>query len=92
MNSKNIPLPEWELQSKSEDPETRLLKKQEAEDLLKAIKRLPDHYREIIELKHFQECSYAEMAEILAIPVGTVMSRLYNGRMKLREELSKEEA
>ena len=91
MNSRNSSLPEWELAARTDDPETTYLKQQQADAVLSAIKRLPDKFREIIELKHFQECSYREMAEILGIPEGTVMSRLYNARMKLKEELSKED-
>ena len=41
--------------------------------------------RAVIELRHFQDASYADMAEILAIPEGTVMSRLYRARQRLRE-------
>ena len=92
MNSNNVSLPETELPGSILDPESALLKQEEADAVLAAVRRLPDHFREIIELKHFQECSYAEIAEILSIPTGTVMSRLYNARMKLREKLSREEA
>ena len=53
-----------------------------------AVAALPDQHREIIELSHFQECSYKEMAEILGIPIGTVMSRLYHARKKLKDLLS----
>ena len=91
MNSRNVSLPEWELRARTDDPETRYMKQQEADAVLHAMKKLPEKFREIIELKHFQECSYQEIAEILDIPVGTVMSRLYNARMKLKDELSKEE-
>lgn len=43
--------------------------------------------REIISLRHFQELSYQEIADVLDIPIGTVMSRLYHARRKLREGL-----
>ena len=38
-------------------------------------------------LRHFDGLSYAELAELLGIPAGTVMSRLFNARRKLRAEL-----
>ncbi len=52
-----------------------------------AIGRLPEKFREIIILSHFQEMSYDQMAEVLEIPRGSVMSRLYYARLKLREIL-----
>ena len=52
-----------------------------------AVDQLDQKYREVLVLKHFQECTYADIAEILDIPIGTVMSRLYTARMKLKENL-----
>lgn len=52
-----------------------------------AIDKLPEKFREIIILSHFQEMSYDQMAEVLEIPRGSVMSRLYYARLKLREIL-----
>jgi len=69
------------------DPLAITLQNEEVETLKRAIDELPDMHREILLLKHFQECSYAEIAEILDIPIGTVMSRLYNARRKLRDIL-----
>ena len=60
------------------------------EDLLAlegALRRLGPDEREIIMLRHFDGLSYAELAELLGIPAGTVMSRLFNARRKLREAL-----
>jgi len=54
-----------------------------------AIEQLPEKFREIIILSHFQELSYDQMAEVLEIPRGSVMSRLYYARLKLREILEK---
>lgn len=51
--------------------------------LRKAITRLSDAHREIIAMRHFQELSYAEIAETLSIPQSTVMSRLYRARQAL---------
>ena len=49
-----------------------------------AIARLSDDHREIIVLKTFKELSYNEIADVLEIPVGTVMSRLFYARQALR--------
>jgi RNA polymerase sigma-70 factor (ECF subfamily) len=58
------------------------------EDVLAAFERIPQSYREVVVLADVQELSYKEIAEALAIPVGTVMSRLSRGRKLLRAELS----
>jgi len=50
-----------------------------------AIELLSEDHREIVVLKNFKGCSYTEIAEILDIPIGTVMSRLYYARKMLRE-------
>lgn len=58
------------------------------EDVLAALDRLPAQYREAVLLADVQEFSYKEVAEVLAIPIGTVMSRLNRGRKLLRAELA----
>lgn len=50
-----------------------------------AIELLSVDHREIIVLKNFKGCSYREIAEILDIPIGTVMSRLYYARRSLKD-------
>ena len=55
----------------------------------RAISLLSVDAREVIFLKYFQEYSYREMAQILDCPVGTIMSRLYYARKKLKENLEK---
>ena len=65
----------------------------EREELRKAVwnalEDLRDQEREIIILKDFQELSYKEIAEVLACPIGTVMSRLFNARKALKAKLEK---
>ena len=56
----------------------------------RAIERLPEDLREIIELRHFQDLSYEEMASVLDCPLGTVMSRLYRARKTMRGYLQKD--
>jgi RNA polymerase sigma-70 factor (ECF subfamily) len=56
--------------------------------LIKALRDLPDSYREVVVLADVQECSYKEIAQRLNIPMGTVMSRLNRGRKLLRGVLA----
>ena len=58
-------------------------------DLLRALQRLPLEQREVLVLAGVEQFSYAECAEILRIPVGTVMSRLSRARAALRVLLSR---
>lgn len=57
------------------------------EELLSALGRIPLIYQEVILLCDVEELSYREIAAALAIPLGTVMSRLHRGRALLRSEL-----
>jgi RNA polymerase sigma-70 factor (ECF subfamily) len=58
-----------------------------SDDVLRAIDALPIDFRLVVILADLQEFSYKEIAEILACPVGTVMSRLYRGRKLLQKTL-----
>ena len=50
-----------------------------------ALEQLSDAQREILELRYFGECSYREIAAVLSIPEGTVMSRLFTARQALAD-------
>jgi RNA polymerase sigma-70 factor, ECF subfamily len=56
-------------------------------EIRQAVLRLPAAYREAIILAHIAGFSYREMAQILEVPVGTIMSRLFRARRMLRAEL-----
>jgi len=71
-------------------PDKILEKKEVADKLWKAINKLTESEKEAIILREFQGYSYQEMAEILDIPIGTVMSRLYHARKHLANELQDE--
>jgi len=58
------------------------------EDLERALVSLPEVFRDAVVLRDVQDLSYAEIAEALAIPIGTVMSRIHRGRALLREALA----
>jgi RNA polymerase sigma-70 factor (ECF subfamily) len=58
------------------------------EEILAALDRLPADFRSVVLLVDVEEFAYKEAADILAIPIGTVMSRLSRGRKLLREQLT----
>jgi len=66
-------------------PAEQMLENEDVRRLWKAVGRLSESHRRVLIMKHFDNLSYAEMAEILSIPIGTVMSRLYHARKKLGE-------
>jgi len=68
----------------SADPLAFYLGKVEQERVREAILRLPVEFREIILLREYEEFSYQEIARVLELPAGTVMSRLARARVKLR--------
>jgi len=62
------------------------------EDMLRAIRELPEGQREALQLRLRDELSYEEIAQVLEVPVGTVRSRLHNAVKNLRERLQGGEA
>jgi RNA polymerase sigma factor (sigma-70 family) len=68
-----------------ETPETTLIAKTESDRLKYMIESLPEPIREVLVLRDLQGRSYREIAEICALPMGTVMSRLARARQRLCE-------
>jgi RNA polymerase sigma-70 factor (ECF subfamily) len=66
-----------------ESPETLLMRDSIDGDLQAALDALPESFREAVWLRDVDELSYQEIADTLAIPIGTVMSRLSRGRKQL---------
>ena len=69
------------------DPFSDLEREQVVQVVRQAILSLPAHFREVIVLCHLQEMNYAEAAEIIECPIGTVRSRLNRARTLLLEKL-----
>jgi RNA polymerase sigma-70 factor (ECF subfamily) len=76
-----------ELAVENETPETILMNHLNSLLVQSAIDNLPLHHREVLVLCDVEEMSYREIAEILQIPIGTVMSRLARARKIVRESL-----
>jgi len=69
-------------------PDTELLAKIERARVQAALRRLPQSLREVVVLREFEELSYQEISEVVAVPVGTVMSRLSRARAQLKTLLT----
>lgn len=70
-----------------ETPERILLRATLDSDLQAALDGLPDVFREAVWLRDVEDFTYAEMAEMLGVPIGTVMSRISRGRRMLYDRL-----
>jgi RNA polymerase sigma-70 factor, ECF subfamily len=75
------------LEVASEDPlpDTQIISEANRQLLLRTLAELPVTYRDIIVLRDVENLSYAEIAEVVGLPTGTVMSRLSRGRAQLRK-------
>jgi RNA polymerase sigma-70 factor (ECF subfamily) len=79
---------EQSLPSRSATPEESLLRQESYTSVADALEALAAPYREIILLCEVEELSYREIAQILSIPIGTVMSRLARARKLLRQAMA----
>jgi RNA polymerase sigma-70 factor (ECF subfamily) len=74
--------------SSEESPPDVAAEQRELRDVVKReLMALPDEQREIILLRDYHNLSYAGVAQVLSIPVGTVMSRLHRARAELQRRL-----
>ena len=72
------------------DPETLLLQTDDATLIARAMRNLPDRFHQLLVLRELEGLSYRELAEVIGIPMGTVMSRLSRAREALRGALANE--
>ena len=72
-------------------PETEVLHQRDAQTIRRLVAELPDQFREAIVLREVNDLSYREIADVVGIPVGTVMSRLARARSMLRKAWIAEE-
>ena len=69
-------------------PESLLIQKADIAAIRDAIEKLPFHYREVVLLCDVEDLTYREIAQVIEIPMGTVMSRLARARKVIRDSLS----
>lgn len=72
------------------DPETLLLQTDDAALIARALSRLPDPFHQVLVLRELEGLAYRELADVVGIPIGTVMSRLSRARQALRRAVDAE--
>jgi RNA polymerase sigma-70 factor (ECF subfamily) len=89
LGGEDVPPEEWERTAVSPDPDPadEAAGRERRARIARALEALPEHHRAIIILGDIEGLAYREIAEVLGIPMGTVMSRLHHARRRLREVL-----
>jgi RNA polymerase sigma-70 factor, ECF subfamily len=70
------------------DPEAVHLRELDRRKIQKCLESLPAEFREVLVLREMEELTYRQIAQITAVPIGTVMSRLARGRRRLQQMLT----
>ena len=83
-------VPEQKDESIGTCPERQLLSKQESSSLIKAMQLLPVKQKLVVEMKFFQQCTFAEIAQQLGVSTNTVKSQLYSALGKLKVKLTEQ--
>ena len=68
-------------------PDTEIQSREQAELVREALQKLPEHYRAVVVLRHYEDLKFREIADVLDIPEGTVKSRMAEGLQQLSEIL-----
>lgn len=76
------------IKDESNTPEEEMIQQQKSELVKKAISKLPPKYREMIELRYFEELSYDEIAERINAPVGTVKAQINRAKIMFEKVVS----
>lgn len=69
-------------------PEKSMMDQELRSRLAEAVESLPEPFKSVLVLREFEDCSYEQMAEILGCSMGTIESRLFRARQRLREKLT----
>lgn len=85
-----MPLDEERDEAAEPTPEAARVQAEQTQAVRAALATLPPHYRAVVELRHFQELSYDEIAAELNLPLSDVKSHLFRARKLLAEKLQRE--
>jgi RNA polymerase sigma-70 factor, ECF subfamily len=70
-----------------ENPSRAMVRRELSDKIRQALDALPEYHRAVILLREVEGMSYEEMAEVLGVPKGTIMSRLFHARRKMQDQL-----
>jgi RNA polymerase sigma-70 factor (ECF subfamily) len=89
-NRVSEPLPSFDEEqdvhiSDAPDPEMLVLQESDRQMVRRALRKLPTEFLEVIVLREFEELSYQQIADLIQVPLGTVMSRLARARKRLAQ-------
>lgn len=73
-------------------PSSVVAKSRQSTQLARALREIPVHEQIVLEMNYWQGCSHAEIAAVLAMPVGTIKSRILQGKARLRERINQRRA
>ena len=71
------------------DPEQHIIKKEKVKMMREVVDKLKPHYKQLVEMRYFEELSYEEISKILNLPIGTVKAQLFRARELLQHILMK---
>lgn len=93
-NRRNVSMDEHQFLEKYTAVDSRMEEKvlldEEKEQIMEAIDKLPEKHKEVIILYYMEELKYHEIASILDVQIGTIMSRLFNAKNKLHDLLKRD--
>lgn len=75
--------------SKELQPDAALQRDEQAEMVRRALQKLPEHYRAVLVLRHYENLKFREIADVLDVPEGTVKSRMAEGLDLLQQILTR---
>ena len=78
-----------ELPSDRPGPDDTAVTDEQAEMVRRAVAQLPEHYRSVVVLRHYEDLKFREIAEVLEVPEGTVKSRMAEALSLLNQSLKK---
>ncbi len=81
-----VPIPA-EPRDPSLDPESRVLRNELMEKVRRALRKIPDMYKQVIRMHFFEGLSYLEISRILSVPVNTIKSHVFRAKQLLRIRL-----